>query len=145
MIIIGWGKNVKEIGYYGIEKCPHCRNYVDFDVCELSNNVKLYFFTVAKFNKKRYLRCGACGCGYELDESQYGDVSTGLSERFDKVTTNEIWNLFGEKISLIEGQIGVEDIEKIKAELIDKYKKVGNVSEIINTYLQCMIDDDKAR
>ena len=33
MIIIGWGKNVKEIGYYGIEKCPHCRNYVDFDVC----------------------------------------------------------------------------------------------------------------
>ena len=53
--------------------------------------------------------------------------------------------MVGKKISLIEGQIGVEDINKIKAELIDKYKKADNVSEIINTYLQCIIDDDKAR
>ena len=144
-MIIGWGKNIKEIGYYGVEKCPHCRNYVDFDICELSNNVKLYFFTVAKYNKKRYLRCCACGCGYELDESQYDEILAKLPQRFDKATTDEIWNLVGKKISLIEGQIGVEDINKIKAELIDKYKKADNVSEIINTYLQCIIDDDKAR
>lgn len=144
-MIIGWGKNIKEIGYYGVAKCKHCRNYVDFDVCELSNNIKLYFVTVAKYNKKRYLRCGTCGCGYELDESQYDEILTKLPQRFDKATTDEIWNLVGKKISLIEGQIGVEDINKIKAELIDKYKKADNVSEIINTYLQCIVDDDKAR
>lgn len=145
MIFVGWGKNIKKIGYYGVLKCSHCKNYADFDVCELSNNIKLYFVTVAKYNKKRYLRCAACSCGYELDEGQYNEILALLPKRFDKATTDEIWDLIDAKIAQSEGTIDVEDVDKIKAELVEKYKNAENVSEIVDMYLQCVVDDDKAR
>ena len=144
-MVIGWGKNIKEIGYYGILKCRNCKNYADFDICELSSNVKLYFFTVAKYNKKRYLRCGTCGCGYELNKSQYDELLLKLPERFDKGTTDEILNLINTRISQIDREINVEDIDKMRTELVEKYKNSDNVLEIIDTYFQCVLDDDKAR
>lgn len=65
-IIFGWGKKGKPLGYAGIEKCPHCKNWSAFTLYEMSNNVRLYFVPVAKFNTKRYLVCGTCDTGWEI-------------------------------------------------------------------------------
>jgi len=69
MIIYGWGKDVKQVAYAGIEKCPHCKNHGHFWICEHSSHATLYFIKVAKWSKKLLYMCATCERGWELDES----------------------------------------------------------------------------
>ena len=69
-VFIGWGKKGKQVGYAGVEKCPHCRNWSHFTIREVSNRVRLYFVPVAKFNTKRYLVCGTCDTAWEIEPTK---------------------------------------------------------------------------
>jgi hypothetical protein len=74
MIIAGWGKKGKEIAYYGMMKCPACRNHCDHRLYEYSNRVTLYFVPVAKFNVKHVLVCDICDAGREMDPKKKDEV-----------------------------------------------------------------------
>jgi len=69
-IVFGWGKKGKPLGFAGVEKCPHCKNWSPFTLYEMSSNVRLYFVPVAKFNKKRYLVCSTCDTAWEVEPSK---------------------------------------------------------------------------
>jgi hypothetical protein len=74
MIIYGWGKDLKQVAYAGIEKCPNCKNYGHFWICEHSSHAKLYFIKVAKWNKKLLYMCQTCERGWEIEESAKEDA-----------------------------------------------------------------------
>lgn len=74
MIIYGWGKGLKHVAYAGIEKCPHCKNFGHFWVCEHSSHATLYFFKVAKWNKKLVCMCETCEHGWEIEPAHQADV-----------------------------------------------------------------------
>lgn len=84
MIFASWGKDSREIGYWGILKCSNCKNYGHFSINELTNKVKLYFITVAKYDKKRYLICPICNAGYEIKDSEYESTIRALPSRLMK-------------------------------------------------------------
>jgi hypothetical protein len=69
-IVLGWGKKGKLLGYAGIEKCPHCKNWAHFTIYEQSSNVRLYWVPVAKFNTKRFLVCSICDTAWELERDR---------------------------------------------------------------------------
>lgn len=74
MIIYGWGKDLTQVAYAGIEKCPHCKNFSHFWICEHSSHASLYFIKVMKWNKKLLLMCQTCERGWEVEEAQKEDV-----------------------------------------------------------------------
>jgi hypothetical protein len=74
MIIYGWGKDLKQVAYAGIEKCPNCKNYGHFWICEHSSHAKLYFIKVAKWNKKLLYMCETCERGWEIEETAKEDA-----------------------------------------------------------------------
>ena len=74
MIIYGWGKDLKQVAYAGIEKCPNCKNYGHFWICEHSSHAKLYFIKVAKWNKQLLYMCETCERGWEIEEAAKEDV-----------------------------------------------------------------------
>jgi hypothetical protein len=74
MIIYGWGKDLRQVAYAGIEKCPNCKNYGHFWICEHSSHAKLYFIKVAKWNKKLLYMCETCERGWEIEDSAKEDA-----------------------------------------------------------------------
>jgi hypothetical protein len=73
-VIYGWGKNLKEIAYAGIEECSACKNYSHFSICEHSSNATLYFIKVARWNKKLVYVCKTCNQGWQLDDAKREDI-----------------------------------------------------------------------
>jgi hypothetical protein len=71
IVFYGWGKDLKNVAYAGIEKCPHCKNWTHFSVCEQSSHATLYFVKVARWNKKRVFVCGTCSHGWEIDADKF--------------------------------------------------------------------------
>lgn len=151
MIITSWGKKAKLIGYIGIMKCPNCKNYTHFSLYELFSNIKLYFVTVAKYNKKRYVVCSICEAGLELNEEDYNALVSALPQRFNEMKTTEIWNYITDKINahtdgyLFSEEVFESFITNLKEELFEKYGNEENLNEIITTYFKQLTDDDKAR
>jgi len=74
MIIYGWGKDLKQVAYAGVEKCPNCKNYGHFWICEHSSHATLYFIKVAKWNKKVLYMCEICKQGWEIEEAAKEDA-----------------------------------------------------------------------
>lgn len=148
MIVAGWGKGLRPIGYWGILKCSNCKNYTHFNLCELSNNIKLYFITVAKYNKKKYLVCPVCECGFDVTEEKFSELIEKMPQRFDKEKTEKIWEFVDAEFTSINAdQLNNINnyISNIKAKLVSNYGNEENLSEIIYTYFQYISDDDKAR
>ena len=74
MIIYGWGKDLKEVAYAGIEKCPNCKNWSHFYICEHSSHASLYFIKVVRWNKKWLCLCKKCKNGCEIEEKKKDDI-----------------------------------------------------------------------
>lgn len=149
MLLVGWGKKAREIGYYGISKCPNCKNYTHFSIYELHNNIKLYFVTVAKYNKKRYLVCPVCEYGIELSPETFDEVIKELPQRFSKEVMTEIWNYISKKVNMNDEINSKDQIESLiydtQKELIERYGNEKNVNNMVVTYFTFLLDKDKAR
>ena len=150
-ILFGWGKKAKEVGYIGIQKCHNCKNYAHFKLYELANNVNLYFVPVAKWNKKLYLVCSVCEAAYELDdESKEIFVEKSLNMPSSKVVDalwDEVGVIVNEEIEKYEKDSGFTEfvINKSKKKLSDRYSDEELIEEVVCKYIQCSIDQDKAK
>lgn len=157
MFVASWGKDSKEIGYWGILKCENCKNYTHHVIYERANKVKLYFVTVAKYKKERYLVCPVCNAGYELQEDIYLSLIEQLPKRFDKEKTSEIWNRVNSDIvqfiktsneqeqNTDYATLMVGFVDKLRNNLVDTYGSEDNVNEIMSTYLKSLADENLAR
>jgi len=74
MLIYGWGKDLKDVAYAGIEKCPQCKNWSHFYICEHSSHASLYFIRVAKWSKKWVYVCKVCSHGWEVEEGKKDEL-----------------------------------------------------------------------
>jgi len=152
IFLASWGKKGKQIGYFGITKCPRCKNYTHFFLYEENNNVKLFLITVAKYNKKRYLVCSICESGFELDNDKYYELIGQMPRRFDKDVTTDIWNTINKNMQQkIVSHNNSDDepfelyVLSLKSDLVDRYGNEENVVEIFNTFFNSVRDEDKAR
>lgn len=91
LVVYGWGKKGKKIGYIGIDKCPNCKNYTHLYLYEYANNVNLYFVPIVKWNKKIYVVCPICDSGYELNEEMKKYFIELSLNTLDYKTTDFIW------------------------------------------------------
>jgi len=91
-VVVGWGKKGKELGYAGVEKCPHCKNWSPFHIYEMSNRVRLYWVPVAKFNTKRYFVCGTCETAWELDKDKAREMLAASAALPEPTTVTQAFN-----------------------------------------------------
>jgi len=148
MIIFGWGKGAKKLADIGFNKCPNCKNYSWFYLCELSSKVKVYFVPVAKFNKKYYMVCSVCSAGLELTSKEKDEILRESVEFPSQELSIEIWNKLDDMFSKLSEAMETdksldaeEFIERATSELREQYdEKYFDV--VAQTYLQYINDDD---
>lgn len=70
MVFVGYKNDVKDIMYVGVRECQHCGNNSHFYITETSFQPRLYFISIAKLNKKYFLKCATCERGVELDKTK---------------------------------------------------------------------------
>jgi len=105
VIIYGWGKDLKQVAYAGIERCQNCSNFGHFWLCEQSSYASLYFVKVAKWNKRLFLMCQTCQRGWELEQKDKASIirsTLGLPTPQD---CQELWDEIGRRISLTAARI----------------------------------------
>ena len=151
-VFFGWGDKAKDIGYAGVEKCPHCKNYTHVYLKEISKSFSLYFIPVAKWDRKVYLVCPICEACYELDEENkkiYFDI---MYKALSDEKTQELW---GDAISCFSdfAEKGNRDFsdEKVLLEMLTstseklkyKYGDSEFVRDIIGKAFKFIVDDDK--
>jgi hypothetical protein len=149
MIVYGWGKDLKKVAYSGIEKCPNCKNYGHFWVCEHSWHAKLYFVKVAKWNKRLLYMCDTCKRGWEIEESAREDAIKRTIGLPTLEQCLELWNRLNSDVNnaltaaAVQGQeqtvrvIGSAINETVK-DLRGKYQEdhVGYVTSRFIAYLE---------
>ena len=161
--LASWGKDANQIGYLGIRKCGNCLNYSQFNLYEYSQVIKMFFVKISERDRKRYLVCSVCGCGYELNEVEYSEMLELLPRRFDMSTTNEIWDIIREKLMEdILKFLDREDKEEgeqnyyrrkefesfvfsLKKELFETYGNKENIDELIQLFFEAKDDTEIAR
>jgi transcription elongation factor Elf1 len=75
MIIYGWSNGYSKYAELGILECPSCGKHSPFTIYEKAFKPKLFFVTVAKFNKSYTLVCDSCGSGWEISESKVKELT----------------------------------------------------------------------
>lgn len=143
MIIFGWGKDLKQVAYAGIEKCPNCKNYTNFWICEHSSNATLYFVKVAKWKKKLLYMCETCDRGWEIEEAAKEETirrTIGLPTREHSV---EIWSRLVSAIHAAQTPADEQRHEEI-LRLVEN-AIITTVDELKSTYLEHDVDYVAAR
>ena len=54
LFLFGWGKNAKKIGYCGILKCGHCKNYTHSYIYEIANNINMMDDYICRLRELEY-------------------------------------------------------------------------------------------
>lgn len=147
MIFYGWGKDLKQIAYAGVEKCPNCKNFGHFSLCENSSYASLYFVTVAKWNKKYFLMCELCQKGCEIDAAGKDELLRMTIAIPPKEHVAEIWNRL--EIAYTDAEAMPGDHTKAFAytlnaalmQLKSAYSE-NHVAYVANRYAQWLKDDD---
>lgn len=131
-LIFGWGKNSKEVGYIGLQKCPVCNHFANFTINEVANNIKVYFIPIAKYNKKRYVVCGRCQNGWELDEDKYNILMLESMKAFTPERTLELWKDISKAITDFTNDGAENDFAGYIIPIINKYGDSEYVYEHID-------------
>jgi hypothetical protein len=92
IMIVGWGRESKQLAYLGIRKCPNCKNYSNHHMYLTQRKVTAYFIPVAKFNKKYFYACAICQAGYEIEESSKDDFLSYSARIPNEFDFNRIWD-----------------------------------------------------
>ena len=147
MIFYGWGKDLKQIAYAGIEKCPNCKNFGHFWLCENSSYASLYFVTVAKWNKKYFLMCELCQKGCEIDNAAKDELLRTTIAIPTKGQVVDIWNRLDKAYSdavALPGNHGeaVLHYVNIAIEQMKSTYSSNHISYVASRYGDCLEDDD---
>ena len=150
MIFYGWGKDLRQIAYAGIEKCQNCRNHSHFWICESASYAELYFIKLAKWNKKSFLMCETCQRGVELAQSKINEIiSTTIAlPSYDSVC--EMWKQLDSNVS--ESASGLTDgheiMEAIQASIAKSSTQLreridpGHVDYVVSRFVRFLSDTD---
>jgi hypothetical protein len=154
MIIYGWGKDLKQVAYAGIDKCPNCKNYGHFWLCEHSSHASLYFIKVVRWNKKLLYMCQTCERGWEIDEKAGNEAI----ERTIRLPSPEqcvtMWTRLDTAVSravdypiAVGGQSAITPLSAAIGKTIEELKteyQHDHVGYIANRYIAFLQDPDKA-
>lgn len=146
-IVFGWGKKGKVVGYAGVEKCPHCRNWAHFSIYEMANNVRLYFVPVAKFNTKRYLVCGTCDTAWEIESNKVKDALATTAALPTPATVAAAFNRCQQMVlshAKDVSEFPEESVALIRDQLSKEYG-TNLASYVIPRAFGSLVDDDKPR
>ena len=118
MLIVGWGKGAKKLGYLGMMKCRNCNKTSHFYLYELANNIKLYFISVVKYNKEYIVGCTSCESGFKVEPEKKDEILNLCKRIPPEAGFARIWNRLDQKI----------------AELADKRNSIGEslIDEAVN-------------
>lgn len=151
MIIVGWGKDAKQIAYMGLLKCNNCNNYSHFHLYEIANKIKLYFVPVAKFNKKYILGCSVCNSGIEIDEDKKNELIALSVDLPNEQSITEIWAALDKEFTkFINGKSSLksdqflEPANIVKESLKSKYSS-EHIEYVIHNYFSRLIDQINAK
>src|SRR5437868_1491094 len=100
MVIYGWGKDLKELAYAGIEKCARCKNWGHFSVCEHSSHASLYFIKVARWGHRCVLVCKTCSHGWEIDAGKREQLLRDTIRLPSEELCNLLWTRFDRAAAL---------------------------------------------
>ncbi len=151
-VFFGWGDKAKDIGYAGIEKCPHCKNYTHFYLKEIAKSFSLYFIPVAKWDRKVYLVCPICEACYELDENDKKYYFDLMYRALSPEKTQDLWadalNCFSNFVEagnkdLSQQSVLIEMLKNTFDELKYKYGDSDYVKDVVGKAFKYIVDDDK--
>lgn len=153
-VFFGWGDKAKDVGYVGIEKCPHCKNYTHFVLKEIAKSFSLYFIPVAKWNRKVYLVCPICEACYELDEENKKLYFDRMYQSLDPERTSQLWEdaiqCFLDYINdnhpdFSDDKNLIQMLDNTFNNLKGRYGDSDYVRHIISQALICSVDEDKPK
>jgi hypothetical protein len=132
MIIYGWGKDLTQVAYAGIEKCPNCKNYSHFWVCEHSSHASLYFIKVARWNKKLLFMCQTCERGWEIDAARKEEVLQRTVSLPSVEQCGDMWSRLNASVN--KSLVGVGETGKEETVLLISNAITEAVKELKATY-----------
>lgn len=147
MIFYGWGKDLKQIAYVGIEKCRNCKNFGHFWLCENSSYASLYFVTVARWSKKYFLMCELCQRGFEIDKTAKDDLLRTTVSLPTRSQVEEIWNrldkAYSEAVTSAgeQGDLIFRNVDEAVQQLSVRHSRM-HISYVSNRYADWLGDDD---
>lgn len=78
-IIAGYGKRGEVLESF-VAVCPFCGRKTTLKIYQTSNNIRLYFVPMGRFNKHYYLVCHLCDKAYELSQWERDELLEGVEE-----------------------------------------------------------------
>jgi hypothetical protein len=153
MIIYGWGKDLKEVAYAGIEKCGQCKNWGHFALCEHSSHASLYFIKVARWNRKFVLVCRTCNNGWQIDESKRESLIRQTISLPSQEHSGLIWNSLDQAASAAFDQKVADGQEVAMAaacvaladtvESLERQFQQDHIRYVAQRYVAFLQDQDK--
>ncbi len=77
ILLIGRGRDAKEIARSKGRKCPNCHNVTPFILLEVRDKFNLFFVSLATYRKQYFLSCSICNVGWELDDDDKEEFLRG--------------------------------------------------------------------
>ncbi len=147
MLIAGWGKDAKNLGYVGIVKCTHCKNYGLMSLYEIARRISVYFIPVAKFQKHWYVVCPTCNSGSEVDADTRDRILRESIELPDEPTTIAIWNEIDAQVAgavRANPDLDVESFDRIVVAVRERYPE-KHATYVATLYWRSLVDPEKPK
>lgn len=147
MLIAGWGKEAMALGFVGIVKCTHCRNYSPMSVYEIARRIRLYFVPVGKLQRRWYVVCPICSAGSEIDEAARDQLLRESISLPDEATTIAIWNYIDAHVAKVRG----DEVTSVSNQLLEVVASASArfgdqpTAYVADWYLRWLSDDDRAQ
>lgn len=136
--VFGWGKKHKELGYLGIHRCSVCNSFAHFTINEVADKIKIYFIPIAKYNTKRFLVCGRCNNGLQLNAEAVNSLIADSLKSFTPEKTHEMWKEISEAIKNSDNS--QETFDGYLAQITQKYGESNYVYEHVHRLVDYYFD-----
>lgn len=154
MLIVGWQKTAKEVGYAGINKCNNCKNYSHFKVYELATEPTVYWAPIFKIKSRILVACGLCNASMEIDPQKRKEFLESLNGIPPIYAFEAIWLQLKEQFNLVinnyRPEIGLYQesaimaVESFRDRMAREYDSERG-RYVLERFIQYVIDPDKPR
>jgi hypothetical protein len=152
IVIVGKGSDLKKLGFAGIEKCSHCKNYAPFWLCEYSRKLTAYFVPVVKYKKQILYVCETCDHALSVKEGMENEAIRDTVALPSREDAQAIWNTLNESLArtlrhsrgqdhATVGHLVTDTLETAIAVLKQTYQP-DHVDYIGSRYIQHLGDPD---
>ena len=143
MIIVGLGKDSKELAYLGVAKCPNCRNHSHFNLYAIADKLKLYFVSITNFSTRYFTVCSTCNAGFQVDKGKKEKILACSARIPDKNTFDVIRNRLDDTVRTLtkDGLFSQEGLLQAVNGLKNSYRP-EHVDCVVNCFFNWMFDDD---